>query len=141
MHSGESGTAMSWNVVPGSDEAALLMEAGVIYRDSGRYRQAREVFEGLRALFGAYDAAEVALGTVAFAERDIDGAIAHYGKALELNPRSAFAWAHLAQALIFKREKETAYRYCRKALELDPHGTCREFARRIMEYAEAVKYR
>ncbi len=132
---------MKRNAIPGADDAALLMEAGVIYRDSGRYAQAREVFEGLRVLFPANEAAEVALGTVAFAERDMDRAIAHYRKALEVNPRSAFACAHLAQALIFTKEKEIAYQYCRKALELDPQGACGEFARRVKEYADAVEYR
>jgi Flp pilus assembly protein TadD len=131
---------MSWKITPTADEAALLTETAVIYRDSGRFQQAREVLQGLRALFPASEAPEVLLGTVALAERDVDGAIAHHRKALQMNSRSAFAWAHLAQALLFKKEKETAYQYCRKALELDPHGPHGNFARRVMEYADAVTY-
>lgn len=132
---------MPWNVVPSSEETALLMEAGAIYRDSGRHRQAREVFQGVRALFPASDAAEVAMGTVAFLEKNIDGAITHYRKALEINPRSALAWAHLGQATVFQKDKEAAHRYCTRALELDPRGPCGKFARAVMEYAEAVEYK
>jgi tetratricopeptide (TPR) repeat protein len=132
---------MAWNIVPSNQETALLMEAGVVYRDSRRYAQAREVFQGMRALFPSSEAPEVALGTVAFAQADFDGAVAHYRRALEINPRSAFAWAHLAQASIFKKDKEAALQQCRKALELDPRGESGKFARCLIEYAEAVEYR
>lgn len=132
---------MPWNVTPSAEEAALLIEAGTIYRDAGRRQEAREVFQGVRALFPASDAAEVALGTVAFLEKDIDGAVAHYRKALEINPRSALALAHLGQASVFQKDKEAANRYCTRALELDPRGACGKFARAVMEYAEAVEYK
>src|SRR3954452_12008770 len=108
--------------IPTKENAPHLVAEGLAHRDAGRFREAREIFQGMRALFPASEMPEVLLGTVAFACREIDNAVAHYRKALQVNPRSAFAWAHLAQALIFRKEKETAYRSCQRALELDPHG-------------------
>ena len=40
-----------WNVAPGREETALMMEAGCILRDARRFQcEAREVFAGVRAL-------------------------------------------------------------------------------------------
>src|SRR5438309_2279326 len=41
---------MAWDVVASHDELALLMEAGLIYRDAKKFQEAREVFGGVRAL-------------------------------------------------------------------------------------------
>jgi tetratricopeptide (TPR) repeat protein len=122
-------------------KAAQIVDAGIAHRDAGRVREAREAFESLRSLFPASETPEVLLGTVALACHEVDNAVAHYRRALQVNPRSAFAWAHLAQALIFRKEKETAYLYCRRAIELDPNGECGKFARSVMQYADAVSYR
>ena len=76
---------MSWNVNPSREEIGFLVEAGVVYRDSGRYAEAREVLTGVRALAPESDAIAVLLGTVDFQQGDFEGAERNYRLALELN--------------------------------------------------------
>ncbi len=130
---------MTWTVTPSKDELALLMEAGFIWRSAKKFQQAREVFDGVRALLPQSDLPEVALGTVLFYQSDFQGAIAHYQKALEKNPRSAYAYAHLGEAHLFKMEKEKATSYLQKAIELDGRGENGAMARHLIQLAEHFK--
>src|SRR5262245_38758272 len=102
---------MIWTVNPSNEELAFLMEAGFLYRDLQKYEEARDVFKGVRALAPKSEVPEVALGTVAFQEGDFDCAGKHYRRALELNPRSAWAYAHLGELALFQVNKEQARRY------------------------------
>ena len=74
----------------GKEEVALLVEAGIIYRESRNFQAAREVFGGLRALYPRNDVPETLLGTVAFQQADFAAAEQHYRRALEINARSAY---------------------------------------------------
>ena len=132
---------MRWSVAPSTEEAALLMEAGVIYRDSKRFQEARDVFKGVRALFPQSDLPEIALGTVAFQEGDFEGAIKHYRRALEINPRSAHAHAHLGEVYLFKMDKDTARQHVKKALELDPRGEAGKMARETGQLTDVVEFK
>jgi Flp pilus assembly protein TadD len=85
---------MTWNVNPSREEIGFLIETSLIYRDSGRLSEAREVLTGLRALLPENDAVVVVLGTVSFQQGDFEGAARHYKQALDFNPRSAYAYAH-----------------------------------------------
>ena len=105
------------------------MEATLIYRDSGRFAEAREVLTGLRALLPQTDAVGC-LGTVCFQQGDFDAAVRHYKQALEFNPRSAYAYAHLGELEIFRKNKEQAADYLKNAIKLDPRGVYGSFARR-----------
>ena len=69
------------------------------------------------------------LGTVEFQQGHFDAAEAHYRKALEMNPRSAFAYAHLGEASLFRKDKETALKHLKTALKLDPLGDFGKMAR------------
>jgi len=131
---------MSWNITPSSEEIALLMEAGFIYRDARRFPQARDVFAGVRALVPQSEVPEVALGTVSFQQGDFEGAARHYRRALEINPRSAWAYAHLGEACLFQADKDGARRHLKKAVEIDSRGEFGKMARSLLEMAEAVRF-
>jgi Flp pilus assembly protein TadD len=134
-------TKMTWNVYAPKEEIGVLMEAGLIYRESRKFAEARQVFEGVQALLPKSDAVQVALGTVSFYEGDFEGAGRHYRQALEFNPRSAYAYAHLGELAIFQKDKERAAAHLREALKLDPRGTFGKFARSLMELADVVQYK
>jgi len=125
-----------WNVTPGRDETALLMEAGFILREARRFGEAREVFSGVRALQPSNEVPEVALGTIAFHEGNYDAARRHYRKALEMNPRSAFALAHLGETETFAKNHDAARQHLKKALELDPRGSFGKLARGLLTLAD-----
>ena len=132
---------MAWDIVASKDEMALMMEAGFIYRDAGKFEEAREIFRGMRALAPKSEVPEVALGTVSFQAREFDDAVAHYQEALKLNPRSAYAYAHLGEAELFRMDKKTARDYLKKALELDPKGEFGKMARALTSLADQVHYK
>jgi tetratricopeptide (TPR) repeat protein len=132
---------MAWNVNPSHEEIGLLMEAGIIYRDSRKFGEAHEVFNGVRALLPKSDVVEVALGTVSFQQGDFEAAARHYRSALELNPRSAYAYAHLGELAIFQKDKAQAVIHLKEAIKLDPRGVYGKLARTLLEFGNTVRYK
>jgi len=130
---------MAWTVNPAKDEIAMLMEAGFICRAANKFQEARDLFAGVRALLPKSDVPEVALGTVFFQQSDFDTAITYYQRALEKNPRSAYAYAHLGEAYLFKLEREKARSYLQKAIELDARGNTASMARHLLTLADSVR--
>ena len=130
---------MAWNVETPHEQIAFLMEAGLIYRDAKRFREAEEVFAAVRALAPKSEVGEVALGTVRFAEGKLQQAIRHYRIALKLNERSAFAHAHLGEAYAFANDAASARRHIEAAIRLEPKGASSEHARSVAAYLEKVK--
>jgi len=132
--------AAKWSISPSREEVATLVEAGVVYRDSKNFQAARDVFNGVRALFPRNDVPETLLGTVSFHERDFATAEKHYRKAIELNSRSAYAYAHLGECRLFQMDKESARVNLKKAVELDPRGEFGKLARRLLELTDVVTF-
>ena len=127
---------MAWNITPSIEELQILGEAGLVLRDAGMMAEAREVFVGLQALLPRNEVPEILLGTTRFHERQFDLAIAHYRKALAVNPRSAFAYAQLAEAQFFSNNSNEARANLRKAVELDPSGEFGTLARNLTTLLE-----
>jgi Flp pilus assembly protein TadD len=132
--------AARWTIAPSNEEAAFLLEAGIIYRDAKNFQAARDVFSGVRTLFPQNDVPEVLLGTVEFQAGNFEAAEAHYRKALELNSRSAYAYAHLGEACLFRKDKEAARTNLKSALALDPLGEFGKMARRLLEMTDQVTF-
>jgi Flp pilus assembly protein TadD len=130
-----------WNVNPSRDEIGFLVEAAVIYRDSGRFNEARDVLTGLRALMPESDSVAVLLGTVSFQQGEFDAAERQYRQALEFNPRSAYAYAHLGELAIFRKDTAQADTHLKEAIRLDPRGVYGGLARRLMDLRAAVQYK
>lgn len=131
---------MAWTIHPSNDEIALIMEAGFLYRDLRQYEEAREIFRGVRALVPKSEVSEVALGLVAFEQRDFAAAAQHYRRALELNPQSAWTYAHLGELALFQMNKAQARGYLNTAAELDPRGVHGKLARALMQFADEVTF-
>ena len=129
-----------WTIAPSGEELAFLLEAGIIYREAKNFQAARDVFTGVRNLVPRHELPEILLGTVDFQEGNFDGAEVHYRKALELNPRSAYAYAHLGEAFLFRKDKDTARTHLKTAISLDPLGEFGKLARRLMEMADRVTF-
>jgi tetratricopeptide (TPR) repeat protein len=132
---------MSWMINPSKDEVAFLMEAGFLLRDLRRHEEARDVFRGVCALLPKSELPEVALGTVAFQQGDFKAAERHYRRALELNPRSAWAYAHIGEVALFEMNKGRARIDLKTAIELDPRGDHGKLARALLEFADVVSFR
>ncbi|MFO1518547.1 MAG: tetratricopeptide repeat protein [bacterium] len=116
-----------------TEDLRLMLEAGYLYIAMRRFKEAREVFEGICVLAPESDVPLVALGNVSFVESKFDEAIKTYKKALDLVPSSAFAKAYLGEALFFSDKNEEAMQTLQEASKMDPHGKSGEFARSLLE--------
>jgi tetratricopeptide (TPR) repeat protein len=132
--------AAKWDINPSKGEIAFLLEAGVICREAKNFPAARDVFIGVKALLPRHELPEILLGTVEFQQSNFEAADAHYRKALELNSRSALAYAHLGEACLFRKDKEAARGHFKSAIGLDPLGEFGKMARRLMEMADRVTF-
>lgn len=132
--------ATRWTVVPSHKEVAFLLEAGLIYRDANNFQAATDVFDGVKALLPQNELPEIFLGTVEFQQGNFEAAVTHYLKALELNPRSAFAHAHCGEACLFRKDPAGARIHLKSAIALDPLGEFGKMARKLMELADQVTF-
>jgi tetratricopeptide (TPR) repeat protein len=131
---------MAWDIQVTAEEVGLLMEAGFIYRYARKFDEARDIFRGIRALRPASEVPEVALGGISFDEGNFKEAILHYKKAIQIDPKSAYAYAHLGEAQAFANNKEDARRSLRSARELDPRGEHGNFARGLLTLLDWVEF-
>jgi tetratricopeptide (TPR) repeat protein len=131
---------MAWNVQPSQEELQTLMEAGFLLRDARRFEDARIVFQGVKALAPGAPEVDVALGVVAFHEGDFPAAKKHYEQAVALNPRDAWAYAHLGEVELFSKRKNEAIRFLKKAVELDEKGPYGKMARRLLQLADEIRF-
>ncbi len=124
------------NVEVSHEELTFLMEAATIYRDAGKYQQARDVVRGLIALRPDSDIPLVTYGTILFAENNFDEAITYYQSAIEKQPDSVYAYVHLGEAFFMKKEFSMARQHLARVIELSPESPHGQMARSILEVIE-----
>ena len=116
-----------------SEDLRILLESGYLYLGMQRYKEAKEVFEGVVELAPKSEVPLVALGNVYCVQGKFDQAIKTYQEALKVEPDSAFATAYMGEALFFKGQKDKAVEALDKASKMDPGGKSGEFARSLLD--------
>jgi tetratricopeptide (TPR) repeat protein len=114
-------------------EVQLLLEAGYLYLEMGKPKEAEEVFAGVAALLPESDVPLVALGNLEFAQGRAQRALKHHQEALKLRPDSAIAQAHVGEALLWLKKTKEGLQALDKALAMDPEGPAGRFARALKE--------
>jgi TolB-like protein/Flp pilus assembly protein TadD len=71
--------------------------------------------------------AYLALGYLAFTERQTDEAVREYMRAIDRNPNFATAYGYLGWTLVFDGQSDEAIRYFQQALRMSPHDPLRAF--------------
>jgi TolB-like protein/Tfp pilus assembly protein PilF len=71
--------------------------------------------------------AHLALGYLAFTQRQTGESVREYKRALDLNPNFAIAYGYLGWALVFDGQSEEAIRYFQQALRMSPHDPLKAF--------------
>lgn len=115
------------------DDLAMMLEAGYIYLAMGKFSEAKQVFEGLTTLAPTHEVPVVAIANVLFAQKKFLPAIRTLKEAIELNEKSAFAHAHLGEALLFYGKKDEAIKILKKAVSLDSKGKAGDFAGSLLK--------
>jgi len=119
------------------DEVVILLEAGYVLMDMGRFGEAREVFGGASALLPKSEVPHLALGTLEFAQGRHDKALQEYRKAQGLAPKSGLPRAHAGEALLFLNKPAEAVKELRAAIEVEPDGDGARLAQALLEAKEA----
>lgn len=112
---------------------ALFMEAAYIYMGMRRFKEAKDVLEGLTAIARDSEIPWVALGGVDFCQGRFDEAIRTYKRALKQNPESLFAKAYLAEALFFAGQKSESLLLLKEVSRQEPQGPTGDFCRALLD--------
>jgi tetratricopeptide (TPR) repeat protein len=121
-------------IVPVSQkDVALLLEAGYLFMELGKNKEAEEVFGGVSCLVPHSEVPHMALGHLFFSLGRFNPALKEHQRAIELNPQSAAAHASAAETLFFLRKPKDALDLIDKAIGLDPSGSAGGFARSLKE--------
>lgn len=115
------------------NDLGLMMEAGYMLVGMQRFREAREVFEGIAVMAPESEFPIVALGSVDFCQGRFREACRQYKKALKMHPEGTFAKAYLGEALFFLGKTSEALRQLQEAVKDDVGGKAGAFAGALME--------
>jgi tetratricopeptide (TPR) repeat protein len=132
---------MSEHIVKGivdvpQSEVALLLEAGYLHMELGKWKEATEIFTGVAALVPHSDVPHVALGNLFFSQGKFTQALKAHREALKVNPDSALAQAHVGEALLFMKKTDEGLAELNRAIEMQPEGLAADFAKSLLEAHE-----
>jgi len=119
------------------NEIALLLEAGYLLMELGKWKEAQDVFGGVNALVPHSDIPLIALGNLHFAQGKFQAALKSHKEALGVAPKSSLARAHVGESLMFLRRFDEGKDELEKAIGQDPNGIAAEFARSLLDAHEA----
>lgn len=114
----------------------VVMEAGYVYMGMKRFKEAREVFDGLTAIAPDSEVPFVALGNVDFCEGRLARAIKSYNRALQIDPESVFAKVYLGEALFFSGKKDGSVKLLKEVAKKD-RGGAGDFAKALLDAIKA----
>ncbi len=117
------------------EHLAAMMEAGYIYVGMRRYKEAKELFEGLCSIAPESELPFVALGNVEFCQGNLSLAVANYKKAIRIDPNSMFAKVYLGEALYFSGKEAEAIKLLKEVSQCD-EGGAGEFAVALLSAIE-----
>ncbi|MBN1208448.1 MAG: tetratricopeptide repeat protein [Myxococcaceae bacterium] len=134
----ESASEIAGSLVPvAKQQAMILLEAGYIWLDMGRFDKAKDIFTGAAALMPKSDVPQLALGALEFAQGRHDKALQAYRAAQRLAPSSSLPRAHAGEALLFMGKVPEAMKELKAAMELEPEGDGARLARALVEAKDA----
>jgi len=120
------------------NEIRLMLEAGCVYRYARRFREARDVFQGVRALVPTRDVADLGLAGVSVDEGKLEEAEANCRRALELNRASAAGYAQLAEIQLRQNSAAAARQSIQRSLELSPNGPSAALAKTLLKLSSVA---
>jgi tetratricopeptide (TPR) repeat protein len=114
-------------------EVALILEAGYLLMELGKWKEAQEVFGGASALVPHSDVPLMALGNLFFAQGKFQQALKSHKEALATMPDSQLARAHVGECLLFMKKYDEGKAELEKAIAQDPQSMAATFAKSLLE--------
>jgi predicted Zn-dependent protease len=118
------------------EHTVVMLEAGYVYLAMSRFKEAKEVFEGVVALAPKHEVPLVALANVFFAQAKFLESVRTLKNAVKINPDSSFAWAHLGESQLFYGKRDEAKEALEKSVELESQGKTADFAKSLLKLME-----
>ncbi len=115
------------------ESLGLMMEAGYVYLGMQRFKEARDVFEGVTSLAPESEIPLIALGSVDFCQGKFTNAIRRYKKAMKIDAESLYAKAYMGEALFFMGKKAEAVKQLEEVSKNDPKGRAGDFVRALLD--------
>jgi predicted Zn-dependent protease len=125
-----------WNVKIPTKEIALMMEVGHLCRYARRFREARDIFQGVGTLLRVRDTADLALAAVAFDEQKFDEAETLCRRVLNNDRRNVSAYTQLAELYICRNEMADALNLLKVARDLRPAEPVASFVNSLQRFTE-----
>lgn len=125
-------------VQPSDAELRVMMEAGFVLREAGKFDEAETVFRGVIELLPESDVPRVALGTVELQRGRFQEAQSAFEEALRVRPGSLYARVHLAEAFLFQRRREEAEAELRDIIATDADSPHSRTARTLLDAADLI---
>jgi predicted Zn-dependent protease len=118
-------------------QAMLMLEAGYLWMDLGKFDSARDVLAGAATLMPKSEVPQLALGTLEFNQGHHDKALQAFRRAQQLAPKASLPRAHCGEALLFMGKVNEAMKELKAALELEPGSDGAAFAQSLIEAKDA----
>jgi predicted Zn-dependent protease len=117
--------------------AQLMLEAGYLWMDMGKYDHARDVLIGAASLMPKSEVPQLAIGTLEFVQGRHEKALQAYRAAQRLAPKSGLPRAHCGEALLFMGKVNEAMKELKAAKDVEPEGDGARLAQALIEAKEA----
>lgn len=121
----------------GQSVVALLLEAGYLFMEMQKFKEAEEVFGGVAALVPHSEVPLICLGNLHFSQGRYERALKFHKDAVSRQPQSALAHAHIGEALLFLKKPEEARTSLQRAIKLEADGDASAFAKSLLEALDA----
>jgi Flp pilus assembly protein TadD len=118
-------------------QAMLMLEAGYLWMDLGKFDNARELLTGAATLMPKSEVPQIALGTLEFNQGHHEKALQVFRRAQQLAPRAALPRAHCGETLLFMGKVNEAMKELKAALDLEPGSDGAAFAQALIDAKEA----
>lgn len=134
----ESQSEIASSIVPMTKQQAMVMlEAGYLWMDLGKFADARDLLMGAAALMPKSEVPQLALGTLEFVQGNHEKALQAYRSAQRLAPKSGLPRAHAGEALLFLNKIPEAVKELKAAIDLEPEGDGAKLAQALLEAKDA----
>lgn len=125
-------------IQPSDAELRVMLEAGFVLREAGKFGEAETLFRGVMELMPASDVPRVALGTVELQRGRFTEALAACEDALRVRPSSLYARVHHAEALLFQGRRAEAETELQEVIAADPNSAHSRTARALLDAADLI---
>jgi predicted Zn-dependent protease len=124
------------NVKIPTKEIALMMEVGHLCRYARRFREARDIFQGVGNLLRVRDNADLALAAVAFDEQKFEEAETLCRRVLDKDRRNVLAYTQLAELHICRNKMADALNLLKVARDLRPAEPVASLVNALQRFTE-----